>query len=244
MPEIWIQIENRPWDLCPNGKDRMSGMDVKDLPGGTPPVDVTLHSTTGHSRTVKMYKPVRDADGNVTDALILRRYKPPQNPDQSDAWTVPDDRKVNPWDLNELDPGENGTMGTIPGPVIECNFTDQVIVHFRNNDMRTMPPKKKESKTVNLNIEGDTSVEYPADVHFPPDPHIKVGDTVVWHNKDGWFHTVTADGGAFDSSPGYPPDRNKTIQSYTGTWSHKFTKAGTFPYHCKNCELHGTITVS
>ena len=143
MPEIWIQIENRPWDLCPHPKDRMSGMDVKDLPGGTPPVNVTLHSTTGHSRTVKMHKPVRGADGKVTDALILRRYKPPQNADGSDAWTIPDDRKVNPWDLNEMNPGENGTMGTIPGPVIECNIDDQMIVHFRNNDMRLAPSGSK-----------------------------------------------------------------------------------------------------
>jgi hypothetical protein len=50
---------------------------------------------------------------------------------------VPDDRKVNPWDLNELDPTDNGTMGTIPGPVIECNVGDSVIVHFRDLDMRT-----------------------------------------------------------------------------------------------------------
>ena len=29
------------------------------------------------------------------DALI-RRYKPPQKADQSDAWTISDDRKINP----------------------------------------------------------------------------------------------------------------------------------------------------
>jgi hypothetical protein len=84
-----------------------------------------------------MYNPLRDGDGKVKDALILRRYKPPTQPDESDAWTVPDDRKVNAWDLNELDPTDNGTMGTIPGPVIECNVGDSVVVHFRNLDMRT-----------------------------------------------------------------------------------------------------------
>src|SRR5439155_17190860 len=54
-----------------------------------------------------------------------------------DAWTVPDDRKVNPWDLNEPNPTETGTKGTIPGPVIECNVGDSVRVHFRNKDQRT-----------------------------------------------------------------------------------------------------------
>jgi len=34
---------------------------------------------------------------------------------------APTIRKVNPWDLNETDPTDNGTMGTIPGPVIELN---------------------------------------------------------------------------------------------------------------------------
>ena len=48
-----------------------------------------------------------------------------------------DDRKVNPWDLNEPDPTDNGTMGTIPGATIEANVGDSVIVHFRNHDKRT-----------------------------------------------------------------------------------------------------------
>src|SRR5207245_808094 len=46
-----------------------------------------------------------------------------------------------PWDLNEPDPTDGtpdapGTMGTIPGPVIECNVGDSVVVHFRNMDLR------------------------------------------------------------------------------------------------------------
>ncbi len=130
--EFWIQLENHAWDSCPSGKDRMTGLDVAQLVGGKPPVNVTLHSpVTGHSRTVKMFQPVRDSDGDVTDALILRRYTP--------NWAAPDDRKVNPWDLNELDPTDNGTMGTIPGPVIECSVNDSVIVHFRNMDTRSRP---------------------------------------------------------------------------------------------------------
>jgi plastocyanin/FtsP/CotA-like multicopper oxidase with cupredoxin domain len=134
--EYWIQLENHPWDACPNNIDRMSGQDLKTITGKDK-VNVTLNSPgTGISSTRTMFAPLLDDKGNVIDALILRRYKPPQKPDLSDAWTLPDDRKVNPWDLNEQDPTDSGTMGTIPGPVIECNVGDSVVVHFRNLDMR------------------------------------------------------------------------------------------------------------
>jgi len=112
-------------------------MNMKEATGKDP-VDVSITSPgTGVTKTRRMYNPLRDNDGNVKDALILRRYKPPTQDDLSDAWSVPDDRKVNPWDLNEKDPTDNGTMGTIPGPVIECNVGDSVTVHFRNLDMRS-----------------------------------------------------------------------------------------------------------
>ena len=39
---------------------------------------------------------LRNQDGNYADALILRRYIA--------NWEIPDDRKVNPWDINEPDP--------------------------------------------------------------------------------------------------------------------------------------------
>lgn len=82
---------------------------------------------TGITHTRRMYNPLRSG-ATVADALIFRRY--------TANWAAPDDRKVNPWDLNEPDPTDSGTMGTIPGAVIECNVGDRVIVHFRNKDFR------------------------------------------------------------------------------------------------------------
>ena len=135
--EYWIQIENRAWDLSAHNVDRMTGQNMQALTG-QPPATVTLNSVvaTTPPRTVTMFNPLRDTGGAVIDALILRRYCPPTKADGSDSWTVPDDRKINPWDLNEHNPGESGTMGTIPGPVIECEVGDEVEVHFRNADAR------------------------------------------------------------------------------------------------------------
>ena len=135
-----IQLENRPRDTSPNNIDRMTGMKMKETTGKDP-VDVQITSPgTGVTKTRKMYNPLRDDEGNVKDALILRRYNSPAKEDQSDAWTVPADRKVNPWDLNEKDPTDNGTMGTIPGPVIECNVGDSVTVGHPPRDPIGHPP--------------------------------------------------------------------------------------------------------
>jgi hypothetical protein len=68
-----------------------------------------LHSPVTNDSTVReMFQPLGG------DALIFRRY--------TDNWAAPMDHKVNAWDINEQDPGEHGTMGTIPGPVIEANI--------------------------------------------------------------------------------------------------------------------------
>jgi FtsP/CotA-like multicopper oxidase with cupredoxin domain len=129
--EYWIQLENRAWDVAPNNIDRLTGRTMAQLPGGAAPVAKVITSPeTGVTRTRTMFKPLGE------DALILRRY--------TANWAAPDDRRVNPWDLNEPNPTDSGTMGTIPGPVIECKVGDRVIVHFRNKDFRaTKAPKAR-----------------------------------------------------------------------------------------------------
>jgi hypothetical protein len=117
MPEYWIQLENRPWDVSPNNIDRMTGQNLKEVEGKAP-VTVTLVSlATGIVRNkITMYRPLKKADGSVDAALIQRRYKSPQKADQPDAWTFPDDRKGNSWDLNEPDPSDK------PSPFARSRF--------------------------------------------------------------------------------------------------------------------------
>jgi len=179
--EYWIQIENRKWDASPANIDRMTGQTMAKAVNFAP-VDVSLNTYVpgSMSRTVKMFNPIR-RQGVAIDALILRRYKPPRKPDQSDAWTVPDDRKINPWDLNERNPTEDGTRGTIPGPTLELSVGDSLLVHFRNSDFRS-----------GWDINGRTHSLHPHGVVFearfdgafplsPPDPAQPVGtEAALW----------------------------------------------------------------
>ncbi len=163
MPDIWIQLENRAWDVCPFNIDRMTGQNVSASPTPT----AITSPETGVTRTRNMWKPLGE------DALILRRYTP--------NWAAPDDRKINPWDLNELDPTDNGTMGTIPGPVIECKLGESVTVHFRNKDARVGKPI--EARTHSLHPHGFV-FEPKFDGAFPlspPDPGQPVGaEAALW----------------------------------------------------------------
>ena len=63
---------------------------------------------------------------------------------------------------------------------------------------------------------------------------IKAGESVTWTNQDGTTHTVTADNGEFNSS---------NIAS-GATFTFKFDKAGTYPFHCSiHPSMKGTVIV-
>ena len=52
---------------------------------------------------------------------------------------------------------------------------------------------------------------------------IKTGDTVIWTNKDSTSHTVTSDSG---------DELDSNLLSKDESYSHTFTEAETFSYHC------------
>ena len=60
------------------------------------------------------------------------------------------------------------------------------------------------------------------------DVTVKLGDTVVWINKDPFPHTATSTSGAFDSKVLQPGE----------SFKYKTVKKGDFPYIC---ELHPTM---
>ena len=202
MPDIWIQLENRAWDVAPWRIDRMTGLAV--AAAATPKVIVSPE--TGVSRTVNMWKPLPE------DALILRRY--------TANWAAPDDRKVNPWDRNEPNPTDTGTMGTIPGPVIECQLGETVTVHFRNKDMRS--GRSIEARAHSLHTHGfvfDPRYDgaYPLS---PPDPTQPVGgEAALWAGLG-----VTG----FKRGDRVPPGATFTYTWQTIGWP---TTAGVWLYH-------------
>ena len=64
---------------------------------------------------------------------------------------------------------------------------------------------------------------------------ISVGQSVTWISSGSNPHTVTADSGAFDSSPSCPASIPSCLQKGE-SYTHTFSSIGTFPYHCK---IHG-----
>ncbi len=70
----------------------------------------------------------------------------------------------------------------------------------------------------------------------PSTINVKVGDTIVWTNDDSVSHTVTSDTGN---------ELNSKILSPSSSYSHTFTKAGTYNYHCEvHPKMKGKIIVS
>ena len=77
--------------------------------------------------------------------------------------------------------------------------------------------------------------------YSPASITVTVGTTVTWTNTGTVIHSVTADGGGFDSSPTCPTGPCINPGS---SYSHVFATAGTFTYHCRvHSNMHGTVIV-
>ena len=64
---------------------------------------------------------------------------------------------------------------------------------------------------------------------------VKAGTSVEWKETGVAPHSVTADDGAFDSSPGCKNDTTKCL-AQGATFEHTFAKAGRYQYYCV---IHG-----
>ncbi|MBI4284486.1 MAG: cupredoxin family copper-binding protein [Chloroflexi bacterium] len=83
-------------------------------------------------------------------------------------------------------------------------------------------------------LSGTVEIKHSAFAFVPAEVTIKTGTEVVWTNNDAVSHTVTADGGLFDSG----------TMAKDASYSYTFTKAGTYTYYCGyHTYMKGKITV-
>lgn len=93
---------------------------------------------------------------------------------------------------------------------------------------RTIVPLLLSTAAVSLSHEGEVAAAKHTvvieNMQFQPQVlDVKVGDLIVWKNRDLVPHTVTASsGGTFDSGK-IEPD---------GSWSYRIRKKGAIPYVC------------
>jgi plastocyanin len=88
--------------------------------------------------------------------------------------------------------------------------------------------------TLQAKIIEPSATNYLGWTYAPDTLTVHLGDHVVWTNIGQAAHTVTADGGAFDSG---------SLNTHQ-TWTFVFSKVGTYAYHCTfHPWMKGTVTV-
>lgn len=95
----------------------------------------------------------------------------------------------------------------------------------------------------------DQAVAMQTNQFAPRELTVTTGETVVWTNRDSVGHSVTADDGAFDSSPACGSAAGGCLKK-GATFSHSFGQPGRFSYHCRihgaggGQGMAGTVTVT
>jgi plastocyanin len=100
-----------------------------------------------------------------------------------------------------------------------------------------------------LSVHNNVSIlpDVPADRSFSPNViNVKIGNIVTWTNYDVMPHTITAGTGPSDPNKGKECDSGLSTPLMPGkTFSHRFTRAGEFPYFCQlHPAMAGTVTVT
>ena len=102
-----------------------------------------------------------------------------------------------------------------------------------------IPPTQAPSATISAPksstpLSGQVSVAISGFAFVPASLTITVGTSVTWTNNDSAPHTVTGNDGSWGSNELAKGD----------SFTFKFTKAGTFAYHCGvHASMVGTIIV-
>ena len=93
----------------------------------------------------------------------------------------------------------------------------------------------KKSSTNNNTVNNDPNTVTMSGMAFVSNGlHVTVGTTVKWVNNDNMVHTVTADDNSYNSGD----------LAAGATFSHTFSTAGTYTYHCKyHSGMTGTVWV-
>lgn len=97
--------------------------------------------------------------------------------------------------------------------------------------------------TNNMSAQTSVTVSVQSNSYTPSAVNINVGDTVIWTNIQG-NHNVNGTTGTFPSNPA---SFGNAVAPAGWTYSHKFTVAGTYNYHCDphaGFGMTGTVVVS
>lgn len=101
----------------------------------------------------------------------------------------------------------------------------------------TSSAKTSTSPSADSNAVATTAVKIENYMFGPMTTKVKVGDTVTWTNMDAVHHNVVADQKTADGP-------NGPLIGKGETYSFKFTKAGTYTFHCEpHPYMHGTVVV-
>jgi len=110
-------------------------------------------------------------------------------------------------------------IGLRPDPPLDNSIADNLgatLIEDNSNAPTENNSDSSLAKTYAIGISGFT---------FSPETLvIKVGDTVTWTNQDSAKHTVTSDSGS---------ELNSELLRKGEGYSHTFTQAGIYEYHCE-----------